>query len=182
MAITHFPSIPQLPTMKKAKGKKKGNSAAPALERILGYAGSDVEAPVEESEEEEEEEDEENKVRASVAVLHMEKENSRQGGNLDSIAYTYLILCRHGSPTGGRSTRPRLHQAQGNEDERKNGQPKGQGIGKVKDKPSGSLIPSKPQATLPSQDSFIRMVRFCWQYPHHPEYIICFIRSDSRSH
>ena len=51
--------------MKRAKGKKKGASTAPALERILGYAGSDVEPPLEESEEEEEEEDEENKVRST---------------------------------------------------------------------------------------------------------------------
>jgi hypothetical protein len=56
----------QLPTMKRAKGKKKGNAIAPALERILGYAGSDVEPPLEESEEEEEEEDEENKVRYTL--------------------------------------------------------------------------------------------------------------------
>ena len=48
--------------MKKPKGKKKGMQQHAALERIMGYAGSDVEADVESSTDEgEEEEDEENK-------------------------------------------------------------------------------------------------------------------------
>ena len=46
--------------MKKPKGKKKGMQAVAALERIMGYAGSDADEP-EESSEEEEDEDEENK-------------------------------------------------------------------------------------------------------------------------
>jgi len=49
--------------MKKPKGKKKGVQQHAALERIMGYAGSDVEqADVESSSDEgEEDEDEENK-------------------------------------------------------------------------------------------------------------------------
>lgn len=48
-----------MPTMKKKKGKKKDTQIMPALERIMGYCGSDAES--EEPSSEEEAEDEENK-------------------------------------------------------------------------------------------------------------------------
>eukprot|EP00798_Chlamydomonas_sp_ICE-L_P014198 gene14198-20168_t len=49
-----------IPNMKRKKGKKKESRAPPALERIMGYAGSDI-SEEEEASEEEEEEEEENK-------------------------------------------------------------------------------------------------------------------------
>ena len=49
-------------TMKKPKGKKKGLQQHAALERIMGYAGSDIEdADEPESSSDEEEDDEANK-------------------------------------------------------------------------------------------------------------------------
>ena len=45
-----------MPGMKKKKGKKKEQQALPALERIMGYAGSDLSEEEVESEEETEEE------------------------------------------------------------------------------------------------------------------------------
>ena len=47
--------------MKKLKGKKKGLQHTAALERIMGYAGSDAGEPSESSEDDAEEEEEENK-------------------------------------------------------------------------------------------------------------------------
>eukprot|EP00798_Chlamydomonas_sp_ICE-L_P004200 gene4200-14305_t len=54
-------STSMMPTMKRKKGKKKEGRPTPALERVMGYAGSDMSASEEEQASEEEEEDEEDK-------------------------------------------------------------------------------------------------------------------------
>jgi len=57
-------------TMKKKKGKKKDMQIMPALERIMGYCGSDVGEP-EESSSEEEEENEENQEDSVIDRDHI---------------------------------------------------------------------------------------------------------------